>query len=178
MERRFLKLILSILIFLSLSLSLSNSTYAETTLYKPHPSLDYIAINNIQIEIDEYGKILVDKQDTVKIAGRGNPNQNITIYIGNEYLNTKGGSTGNWSVLFSIHTLEEEFYPIYISINGGEKELLFTLGIGKELSQIENGDEEIDNKEDSNVLIIVLSIFGLITVSVIGTMLYLKKKTG
>ncbi len=136
-----------------------NPLLAEEDAFTRHPNLDYVAINNEEAELNEDGDIEVHNQDTVKISGIGNPNDNISIYILDQEYSATVDENGNWFVLFSIQNLEERSHEIKIKVGEKDIEDLFALSVVKdENAKITLDDEQKVDDEKFEIKYIFLII--------------------
>jgi len=149
---------LSLLLFSFLGIA-----YAEELLYKPHPNLDYIAVNNDEVPKDHEGFLKIYKQDVVKIAGNASPNDTVKISFDEYEYTAHMNEYGSWFVLFSVQDMEVGSYPVSVQFNDGKKEPLNILVIQegeaeisdysqpqKETKTQENGEGAVEDKESKN----------------------------
>lgn len=152
---------LSVLMFSFLGIA-----YAEDLLYKPHPNLDYIAVNNDEVPKDQEGFLKIYKQDVVKIAGNASPNDTVKISFDEYEYTAHMDEYGNWFVVFSVQDLDVGSYPVSIQFNDGKQEHLNTLVIQDgEIMQVsdystpqEETEEVVEEKEDFNMMYVGLIV--------------------
>jgi hypothetical protein len=151
---------------LGIYLLCSKDIYAQDILYTPHPNLDYIAVNNDVVGKDQEGFLKIYKQDTVKIAGIGSPNDTVKISFDEYEYTAHMDEYGNWFVVFSVQDLEKGSYPVSIQFNDGKQEHLNTLVIqGGDTMQVsdystpqEDTEEVVEEKEGFNTMYIPIAI--------------------
>ncbi len=157
---------LSIYTILSIFLLCSKDVYAQDLLYTPHPNLDYIAVNNDVVSKDQEGFLKIYKQDTVKIAGTGSPEDTVKISFDEYEYTAHMDEYGNWFVVFSVQDLDVGSYPVSIQFNDGKQEHLNTLVIQDgEIMQVsdystpqEETEEIVEEKEDFNMMYVGLIV--------------------
>lgn len=137
-----------------------NCLSAEEISFSKHPNLDYIAVNNEDVQISKEGKIEVKDQDTVKISGIGTPSENISLFVLDQVYSTTVDENGNWFVLFSIQNFEEKEHTIRIKVGEKEVEDLVVFSVVKdENAKISLNDEQKVDRERIDIkyiLVIVL----------------------
>lgn len=132
-------LLISLLFLLPLDL---HNVYAQEETYTQHPTLDYIAIDN-EVVTSDNNLVTVDRQDTVKVAGIGEPNSSIKVEFDNQIFDTTVDQYGNWFVLFSVQDLENGNHPVEIQTDSStEKDILLTLALGDNSTATANNNTE------------------------------------
>lgn len=139
--------------------------------------IDYIAVNNKIVEIDEDGYIYVDKQDSVKISGFANTGETIQITINEEVFETKADENGIWFVLFSISDLEGENFTATLTSDSDTLEVCkLTLG-DKPFDDIESSESATNIKVLwKYILITLFSLLVLFASFLFGQKFGKKKK--
>lgn len=142
-----------------------SNTYANDLLYTPHPNLDYIAVNNDVVTREQEGFLKIYKQDTVKIAGIGNPDDTVKVTFDEYEYNATVDDTSNWFVLFSVQDMKVGSYPVSIQFNDGKEEHLNTLVIQEGDMKVsdystpqQNTQEVEEEKNNSNLTYILIAI--------------------
>jgi len=111
--------------------------------------IDYIAIDNEIIEIDDDANIFVNKKNALKISGFGEEGETITVVYHEQEIRTTVNENNLWFVLFSVSDLQDGIYPVeYRSKN--DSFIICNLIFGK---NVNNGKNSIiDEKTLGQIL--------------------------
>ena len=119
--------------------------------FKLNSLIDYVAINNILVEIPINGILDVEYRDVVKIAGFGKPLSNVKVYVEDKIYESNVDKYGNWSILFSVLDMSEELTYIRAEIfnKDGERQdtTLFAIQIVNNIQKEEDITEELEKKD-------------------------------
>lgn len=150
-KEKFLTILINILIVL-LSQSSLLFAQADSILYEEPTWLDYVAINNKPVNINQEGVVEIKKSDVIKISGISKPDTNVKVSVQDEEYKATVDTFGNWFVLFSVKEDWKNIIPInaeIVSIEGiRESRNIFSLKI--EDSEAKEVSLKSDNTKDSS----------------------------
>lgn len=148
----------------------------ESDIYERPTVLDYVAVNNKQVEINKDGYITIQKEDTIKIAGTGIPNTNVVVFVNENEYQSIIDSSGNWFVIFSVTDLNEDINTVNAELIVEEvKQKIYLLSLSieesKEIKEVPSEEKEIKTVEIRTPLFYTLLLLTISISAIIGALL-------
>lgn len=125
--------------------------------------IDYIAVNNVVVEGEN---ITVEKDDVVKIAGRGITGDQISVLVNENKYETEVDATGNWFVLFSIGSEEKKNFAVKLlsSDLDDSKDIAWLQVKGSVDEEVQTGDDVQKSKAIPMYLLVIPLLLILVPV--------------
>lgn len=158
---RFIRKLLFLLLISSTFLSLESfRAFAEGNEVK----LDYIAVNNIVVSDSE--DIVIKKDDIIKVAGIGNPGQEVIVSFLEKEFGAIVDKDGNWFILFSIQDLPKDLNTVKMYIKGDKVNFDAANFVNEKGLEEKVSNDKTKNKDVIKVIFIAIVCFLLILSSV------------